>query len=80
MALEATYGFMVWNENSPGTLFNVLRFLRQGKKVVVYLTPVHWFADLRSPDQWEDFLHPTVWSFGQRWNRGSILKNARTGK
>ena len=58
MALEATYGFMVWDENSPRTLFNVLRLLRQGKKVVVYLTPVHRFSELRSPDQWEDFIAP----------------------
>ena len=56
MALEATYGFMVWDEKSTGTLLNVLRLLRQGKKVVVYLTPVHRFAELRSPDQWEDFI------------------------
>jgi hypothetical protein len=56
MALEATYGFMVWDEKSPGTLLNVLRLLRQGKKVVVYLTSVHRFAELLSPDQWEDFI------------------------
>jgi adenine-specific DNA-methyltransferase len=56
MALEATYGFMVWDEKSPGTLLNVLRLLRQDKKVVVYLTSEHRFAELRAPDQWEDFI------------------------
>jgi len=56
MALEATYGFMVWDEKSPGTLLNVLRLLRQGKKVVVYLTSVYRFAELLSLDQWEDFI------------------------
>ncbi|MHB1606043.1 MAG: hypothetical protein ACYCTV_06590, partial [Leptospirales bacterium] len=58
MALEATYGFMVWDEKSPGTLLNVLRLLRQGKKVVVYLTSVHRFAELLSPDQWDGFIAP----------------------
>lgn len=58
MAVEATYGFMVWDEKSPGTLLNVLRLLRQGKKVVVYLTLVHRFAELLSPDQWEGFIAP----------------------
>ena len=56
MALEATYGFMVWDEKSPGTLLNVLRLLRKGKKVVVYLTSVHRFAELLSPDQWDGFI------------------------
>lgn len=58
MALEATYGFMVWDEKSPGTLLNVLRLLRQGKKVVVYLTSEHRFTELRAPDQWEGFIAP----------------------
>ena len=58
MALEATYGFMVWDEKSPGTLLNVLRLLRQGKKVVVYLTSEHRFAELRAPDQWAGFIAP----------------------
>ena len=58
MALEATYGFMVWDGKSPGTLLNVLRLLRQGKKVVVYLTTERRFAELRSPDQWDVFIAP----------------------
>lgn len=58
MALEATYGFMVWDEKSPGTLLNVLRLLRQGKKVVVYLMSEHRFAELRAPDQWAGFIAP----------------------
>ena len=58
MAHEATYGFMVWDEKSPGTLLNALRLLRQGKKVVVYLTSEHRFEELRAPDQWEGFIAP----------------------
>jgi len=58
MALEATYGFMVWDEKSPGTLLNVLRLLRQGKKVLVYLTSEHRFAELLAQDQWEGFIAP----------------------
>jgi adenine-specific DNA-methyltransferase len=56
MALEATCGFMVWDEKSSGTLLNVLRLLRQCKKVVVYLTSEHRFTELRASDQWEGFI------------------------
>ena len=58
MALEATYGFMVWDGKSKGTLLNVFRLLRQGKKVVVYITAEHRFAELCAPDQWDGFIAP----------------------
>ena len=58
MALEATYGFMVWDGKSEGTLLNVFRLLRQGKKVVVYITSEHRFAELCAPDQWDGFIAP----------------------
>ena len=58
MELEATYGFMVWDGKSEGTLLNVFRLLRQGKKVVVYITAEHRFAELCAPDQWDGFIAP----------------------
>ncbi len=60
MALEATYGFMVWEEKSPGTLLNVLCLLRQGKKVVVYLTSVHRFWSFEPWISGRASSHPTV--------------------
>ena len=56
MAREADYGFMVWDGKSTGTLLNVLRLLRQDKKVVIYSVPEHKFAELKAYDQWDDFI------------------------
>jgi hypothetical protein len=58
MAREAAYGFMVWDGKSTGTLLNVLRLLRQGKKVVVYSTRERRFAQLRASGQWDSFIAP----------------------
>jgi adenine-specific DNA-methyltransferase len=48
MAEEATVGFMIWDGKSIGTLMNVLRLARHGKKVVVYIAPLREFVDVRS--------------------------------
>jgi len=56
MAREADYGFMIWDGKSTGTLLNVVRLLRWGKKVVVYSAPDQNFAELRGYDQWEEFI------------------------
>ena len=36
MATEADFGLMIWDGKSLGTVMNVFRLARQGKKVVVY--------------------------------------------
>jgi adenine-specific DNA-methyltransferase len=56
MAREADFGFMVWDGKSTGTLLNVLRLLRQEKKVVIYSVPEHKFAELKAFEQWDDFI------------------------
>jgi len=56
MASEATYGLMVWDGKSTGTLLNVLRLLRQAKKVVVYNVPERRFTELKSYNQWPGFI------------------------
>ena len=58
MSSEATYGFMVWDGKSTGTLLNVLRLLRQGKKVVVHNVPERRFSELKSYQQWHSFVAP----------------------
>lgn len=55
MADEADYGFMLWDGKSKGTLVNVLRLLRQQKPIVVYVSPLSEFAELRDNDDWEAF-------------------------
>jgi hypothetical protein len=39
MAKKASYGFMIWDGKSKGTLNNVLNLLQQHKKVLVYFSP-----------------------------------------
>jgi hypothetical protein len=45
----ASYGFMLWDGESKGTLNNVIQMIRQHKSVVVYLAPKKKFRNLRSP-------------------------------
>lgn len=56
MTSEATYGFMVWDGKSTGTLLNVLRLLRQDKKVVVFNVPDRRFSELKAYEQWHSFI------------------------
>jgi hypothetical protein len=49
MARDASYGLMVWDGRSRGTLENVRNLLSQGKPVAVYLGPLRRFVSLRSP-------------------------------
>lgn len=56
MADEATIGLMVWDGKSLGTLLNVFRLLRLGKKVVVYAVPDRRFLELRTLAQWNEFV------------------------
>src|SRR2546427_10286700 len=50
MAKDASYGLMLWDGKSRGTLENVHNLLAQGKPVAVYLDPVRRFVSLRSPE------------------------------
>jgi len=56
MSAAAGYGFMIWDGESVGTLLNVVRLLRQDKKVVVYLASKKRFVDLRNLDDWDSFV------------------------
>ena len=48
MATEATYGFMVWDAKSSGTLNNIVNLLGSNKKVLVYFSPDKKFYTLSS--------------------------------
>lgn len=50
MAKEATYGFMIWDAKSKGTLNNVLNLLRLEKKTLVYFAPTQSFQTVRAAD------------------------------
>lgn len=47
MAADAECGFMLWDGNSKGTLFNIRRLLAAGKPVVVYLATNHTCHTIR---------------------------------
>src|SRR5436853_2447517 len=48
MAKEASYGFMIWDAKSRGTLNNVISLLKEKKKVLIYFAPEKLFYTLRS--------------------------------
>ena|SRR5258708_21426441 len=56
MADEASYGFMIWDGESVGTLMNVVRLVRQKKPTIIYVVPTKDFVDLRSPEDFRYFL------------------------
>jgi len=56
MTQEADYGFMVWDGSSGGTLLNVLRLVKQKKKVVVYDARDGSFWDIKHEDLWREFV------------------------
>jgi len=48
MAKEASYGFMIWDAKSKGTLNNIINLLKRNKKVLVYLSTDKSFCTLSS--------------------------------
>jgi len=50
MAKDASYGLMLWDGKSRGTLENVRNLLVQAKPVAVHLGPASRFVSLRSPE------------------------------
>lgn len=56
MALDADYGFMVWNGISKGTLNNIINLTKSGKKALLYYTPHRKFYCLEELEQVEKFV------------------------
>lgn len=55
MALDADYGFMIWNGESRGTLNNMINLSSAGKKVLVYLLQAQNFYCLHDRDEVKRF-------------------------
>ena len=49
MALEADYGFVLWDGKSAGSINNVFELLKGRKPAVVYFAPEKAFYTLKSP-------------------------------
>jgi hypothetical protein len=56
MADEASYGLMVWDGESIGTLMNIVRLLRQKKPAAVFVSPAKKFIDLHTADEFRYFV------------------------
>ena len=56
MANEATYGLMIWDGRSVGTLMNALRLIEQGKMAAVYVGLKKQFIDVKNWNDWELFV------------------------
>lgn len=56
MAKEATIGMMIWDGKSIGTLLNAFRLLTHDKKAVIYVTPEKRFWELKSFNEWNEFI------------------------
>jgi hypothetical protein len=69
MVDDATYGLMLWDGESKGTLNSVINMIPQGKPVVVYLAPKRTFQNLHSPDDVIDLLSNCDRASVQRFER-----------
>lgn len=56
MADEASYGLMIWDGKSIGTLMNVFRLVQRDKPVVVFVAPDKQFSELKDWDAWKGFI------------------------
>jgi len=67
MAKNASYGLMLWDGKSRGTLENVRNLLAHGKPVAVHLGPARRFVSLRSTEDLAKLgMESTPDSVGQR--------------
>jgi probable addiction module antidote protein len=56
MAREAEFGLMIWDGMSPGTVLNVLRLVRAGKKALLINVPAKTQDLFKSSADWDSFL------------------------
>ena len=56
MATQASYGFMIWDGKSKGTLNNILNLLIGDKKILVYYSPEKIFYTLTHPGDLQELL------------------------
>ena len=79
MSEAAGFGLMIWDGESVGTLLNVLRLLRQEKKVVVYLGREKRFAELRDTNDWNAFAESCPLDLRARVEDEATLELAAAG-
>ncbi len=56
MARAADFGLMIWDGKSAGTILNVLRLVRSGKKAVLINVPEKSTITFKAAKDWDAFL------------------------
>ena len=56
MAIDADYGFVLWDGKSAGAIGNVVEMLKQSKKVLVYLSPQRRFVTVSNVHEVQELL------------------------
>jgi hypothetical protein len=56
MSEEASFGLMIWDGESAGTLMNVLRLIKQNKRVEIFEAPKDRSCELKNESDWKDFF------------------------
>ena len=56
MAAKATYGFVLWDGKSAGSMTNVCELLGQNKISLVYLSPLKEFFEVKSVEGLKELL------------------------
>jgi len=56
MAEDASYGFMIWDASSKGTLQNIINLLKENKRVLVYFSRKKEFYTLLNVDDLSELL------------------------
>ena len=63
MAREAEFGLMIWDGKSAGTILNVLRLIRAGRKAVLINVPEKTTTNFKTVVDWKHFLANCTSSF-----------------
>lgn len=69
MATQATHGFMLWDGESRGTFANIRTLVRDGKSVVVYVSPSKSFVNVKSTADIDGLLAEATLSAAQEVRR-----------
>ncbi|MBI4500694.1 MAG: hypothetical protein HY700_05985 [Gemmatimonadetes bacterium] len=69
MAADASFGMMLWDGNSRGTLANIRNLLAHGKPVAVYLSPRREFQDLKRESDLDQLLSSVAGKDGESESR-----------
>ena len=80
MAQAASYGFMIWDGKSKGTLNNILNLLRQQKKVLVYFSPDKSCSTLGSFEDLTALLHKCSSDDRRKFEREFTLSDRATSE